>query len=301
MPLVSVIMPVYNCEKFLKESIESILNQTLKDFEFIIVNDGSTDSSSSIILKYSDRDSRIVFIDRKVNMKLPYTLNEGYKYATGKYIARMDADDISFPDRLIKQVNYLDTNHNIYLLGCAYVPFNDFGKKKKVIHPSESIELAYRNISNTFFCHPTVMFKSQLLNLGYKYEDVEAEDFRFFSQIIQNFPCSNLTEPLLYYREHNTSRSFSFRRELLDSVEETTRINISNYFKLKYFRELYVNYRLGRNKSIFQYIMCYILDAIVVFKICTKYGKVSYFFHGFKVLFGVLMSNLKKLSNFISK
>ena len=93
-PLVSVVMSVYNSEKYLKEAIESILNQTYTNFEFIIVNDGSTDSSLDIIQEYMKKDERIVLISRD-NKGLPYSLNEGIEKAKGKYIARMDADDIS--------------------------------------------------------------------------------------------------------------------------------------------------------------------------------------------------------------
>ena len=107
-PLVSVLMAVYNGEKYLLEAIESILNQTYTNFEFLIINDGSTDSTEEIILSYSDQ--RIRYIKNEQNLKLIASLNKGLDLAKGKYIARMDADDISLPDRLEKQVNFLERN-----------------------------------------------------------------------------------------------------------------------------------------------------------------------------------------------
>src|SRR5688572_2119038 len=109
MPKVSVILPVYNGEKYLREAIESILCQTYEDFEFIIINDGSTDKSEEIILSY--KDGRIVYSKNEFNKGLIYSLNKSIELASGELIARMDADDIAFPDRLQKQVDYFEKSH----------------------------------------------------------------------------------------------------------------------------------------------------------------------------------------------
>ena len=113
--LVSVIMPVYNGAMYLNEAITSILRQTYSNFEFIIINDGSTDLSEEIILSFSD--SRIVYVKNPENYRLIKTLNLGFSMAKGRYIARMDADDISHPDRLLKQVDFLDHNIEYGLVG----------------------------------------------------------------------------------------------------------------------------------------------------------------------------------------
>jgi glycosyltransferase involved in cell wall biosynthesis len=107
-PQISVIMAVYNGEKYLAEAIESILNQTFKEFEFIIIDDGSKDNSLNIIKRYAKKDSRIIIIKNEKNMKLAWSLNKGLKIARGKYIARMDSDDISLTDRLEKQYYFLE-------------------------------------------------------------------------------------------------------------------------------------------------------------------------------------------------
>ena len=114
-PKVTVLMPVYNCEKYLRESIESILNQTFKDFEFLIINDGSSDKSAEIVESYND--NRINFVQNEKNIGLAASLNRGLDIAKGEYIARMDADDISLPERLEKQVRFMETNPQIGICG----------------------------------------------------------------------------------------------------------------------------------------------------------------------------------------
>ena len=115
-PKVSVLMSVYNDAVYLDEAIESILNQTFTDFEFLIINDGSTDGSRDIILSYAD--PRIRLVDNEVNLGLPVSLNKGIRLAKGEYIARQDADDVSLPDRLAQQAAFLDAHSDVTVVGC---------------------------------------------------------------------------------------------------------------------------------------------------------------------------------------
>src|SRR5690349_21132656 len=115
-PAISVIMPVYNSAKFLRLAVESILDQTFKDFEFLIINDGSTDESEAILLEHAARDPRIVYIKNETNIGLIASLNKALSLAKGKYIARMDGDDVSLPERLAKQVSYLEENNTVAVL-----------------------------------------------------------------------------------------------------------------------------------------------------------------------------------------
>src|SRR5688500_9607984 len=118
-PIISVVLPVYNSENYIKEAIDSILNQTFKDFELIIINDGSVDRSAEVI--QAIKDSRIVYVDQQ-NSGLAATLNRGIQMARGKYIARQDNDDISIPERLDMQVNFMENNPGVALLGtCAEI------------------------------------------------------------------------------------------------------------------------------------------------------------------------------------
>ncbi len=114
----SVIMPVYNGQDFVSKAIESILGQTFSDFEFIIINDGSTDRTLKILESYQKKDKRIVLLNQE-NKGIAKSLNRGIAKAKGDYIARQDADDISFPDRLRNQVEFLDNNKDVGFLGCS--------------------------------------------------------------------------------------------------------------------------------------------------------------------------------------
>lgn len=122
-PTVSVLMPVYNGAKYLHEAVKSILDQTYADFEFLIVNDGSTDDSEKIILSF--KDPRIVIIKNEINIGLINSLNKGLTIAKGKYIARMDADDVAMPQRLELQVKEFNTNPNAIVIGTDYFLLTD--------------------------------------------------------------------------------------------------------------------------------------------------------------------------------
>ena len=144
-PIVTVIMPVYNAEKYLEESIESILNQSFKDFELLVINDGSTDLSSRILDKYKLKDQRIRIINNEGNKGLPYTRDRGLKLAKGKYIALIDADDVSYKNRLEEQVNYLDFNKEIDIVSSNF-DFIENGEIRKITN-EERKEIIFRHIS----------------------------------------------------------------------------------------------------------------------------------------------------------
>ena len=126
MPKISVVMPAYNAEKYIGEAIESILNQTFKDFEFIIINDGSVDHTKEIIREYND--PRIVLLENDKNRGIVLSLNKGLDAATGKYIARMDADDIATKDRLEKQLEFLQVK-SYDMVGCNAIKIDENGKE----------------------------------------------------------------------------------------------------------------------------------------------------------------------------
>ena len=126
-PLISVIMPAYNAEKYIGEAIESILNQTLKDFELIIVNDASTDSTGNIIKSYAEKDSRIVVLVNENNLNIAGSLNRGISVAKGTFIARMDADDIALPERLEMQAKVMSENPQVAVVGNDIQLINESG------------------------------------------------------------------------------------------------------------------------------------------------------------------------------
>ena len=200
-PLVTVLMPVYNGEKYLKETIESILIQTFRDFEFLIIDDGSTDQTEEIISSFIDE--RIHFVKNNENLKIISTLNKGISLAKGKYIARMDADDICSLNRLEKQVEFLNKNHSVGLVGSDY---ESFGKINKSIHyPSSYEELKFSALFYNPFCHPSVMIRKEIIvnnNLSYNPDFLHVEDYKLWTEFLIHTDCQNLSEVLISYRTH---------------------------------------------------------------------------------------------------
>ncbi len=210
-PLVTVLMPAFNSERFLRQSIESILSQTYKNFEFIIINDGSTDNSAAILRQYKDK--RIRFINRKVNLGLDANLNYGFKIAKGKYIARMDSDDISLPTRLEKQVAFLEKNPLYGLLGTQYANISETGE---IIEISGQLlsdqEIKFAISSMNTFCHPTVMFRTSVIRkhgMQYDHAFYPYEDYELWTRIVKKTKVANLDEVLLFYRLNSTGMSLS--------------------------------------------------------------------------------------------
>lgn len=203
-PMISVVMSVYNGELYLDEAIESILNQTYKDFEFIIINDGATDKSLEIIEKYKNQDDRIVLISRE-NKGLIASLNEGIEKARGKYIARMDADDISLPKRFEEQVEFMESE-NIDICGGNYLSINSDGSLFSLNLTPQSHELCTLSlVSKVPFAHPTVMMRKEFLDkhaLKYGQSNFQkAEDLDLWIRMHEKgAKFGNVSELILKYR-----------------------------------------------------------------------------------------------------
>jgi len=198
-PLISVIMPVYNGEKYLREAIESILNQTYTDFEFIILNDGSTDTTEEIILSYDD--PRMVYVKNEKNLQIVKTLNKGIALAKGKYVARMDADDLSFPERFEVQIKFLEKNKDIDICG-TYIKF--FGKKYGIQkYPTSHEEIKVNLLFNAALAHPSVMARrSFFIENAYEENYNKAEDYALWVKTIDKYRFANIPSVLLAYRNH---------------------------------------------------------------------------------------------------
>lgn len=216
-PKVSVLMPVYNAEKFLHESVESILNQTFKDFEFIIINDGSTDKSEYILQEFQKQDSRIKLISR-TNKGIVSTRNQGLAEAKGIYIALMDADDIALPDRLAKQIEFLDANLDYVAIGSRVLlidpegwPICPFAKSTS----HEEIDEAHLRCQGGAICNPSALLRFDAVARigGYRPEIKSAEDIDLFLRLAEVGKIINLSEILLKYRQHPKSIGHSQRAE----------------------------------------------------------------------------------------
>lgn len=200
-PFVSVVMPVFNAEKYLISSIESILNQTYLNFEFIIINDGSTDNSLEIIKQYKAKDDRIVIVSRE-NKGLSFSLNEGILLSKGKYIARMDADDISLENRLQKQVGFMENNLDIGVCGSWIKIFEDEidGHIWKLPYSDDECKVVL--FVGCCFAHPTVMIRKNILDTyGVQYKKHLAEDYGMWVCLSKITKFANMQEVLLLYRQ----------------------------------------------------------------------------------------------------
>ncbi|MDA3855180.1 MAG: glycosyltransferase [Candidatus Woesearchaeota archaeon] len=204
-PIISVVMPVYNSGKFLEKAIKSILNQTYKNFEFIIIDDSSKDKSQSIIQKYKKQDKRIKFYKTKRNSGCTHALNIGLTYAKGKYIARMDADDISIKTRFEKQLNFIQKNDldvcgtNIDMINFQGI---NMGKRDYISNIKRSIKY------ESPFAHPTVMFKRDLIIKYGPYDERYrvSQDYDLWLRFFANHAKFGvLNEYLLKYRIHPES------------------------------------------------------------------------------------------------
>ena len=180
-PKVSLIMPVYNGEKYVSLAIDSILAQSFEDFEFLIFDDGSSDSTATILNNY--HDDRIKLFHSDNTEGYTYHLNNGLKISTGKYIARMDADDISHPERLKNQVEFLDQNLEYGLVGswATSLPSNAL-----ISMPIEDEDIRISMLRINGFIHPSVMFRKIIVetkSLNYIETLMPAEDYFFFYQL----------------------------------------------------------------------------------------------------------------------
>ncbi len=192
-------MSVYNGQKHLREAIDSILNQTYENFEFIIINDGSTDTSEEIIKSY--KDSRIKLINNKKNLGLPASLNKAIKLSRGEYIARMDADDISEIERLEKQVEFMEKNLSVDVCGTWINILGSFKGKWK--YPTNDEDIKTRLLFNNVIVHPSVMFRRRSLlknNLYYDPNFRKIQDYELWARAVGKLRFANINKYLLKYR-----------------------------------------------------------------------------------------------------
>ncbi len=210
MPKISIIMPVYNSAVYLKDAIDSILNQTFSDWEFIIINEfGSNDGSKEIVKQYASVDNRFVLIQNESKLGISESMNVGLKTATGEYIARMDADDISLPKRFEKQIEYMDKHSEIVMCGVKVEIFgsNTFEWKLETNPDKLATNILFYSPS----VHPTIMIRKSFLDkYGIKYnKDYKAsEDYDLFSQICRYGKVANMNEVLFRYRIMENNATF---------------------------------------------------------------------------------------------
>lgn len=228
MPKVSVILPVYNCEKYIFETVQSVLNQTFADFELLIVDDCSTDNTVAIIKEFND--DRIQLTVKEKNTGYTDSLNYAVSIAKGQYIARMDGDDICLPTRFEKQVTFLDTNPKIILCGSA---IQIIGTDTILRHPSNHEAIKIKLCFGSSFYHPSVMGRIEVFQANLydkKYEP--AEDYDLWTRLAFQGELANLEEVLLLYRVHDNQVS---------NERKTTQESHSLWCKLQMFSQFQIN------------------------------------------------------------
>lgn len=218
MPKVSVILPVYNAERYLREAVDSVLSQTFSDFELIILNDHSSDGTESILLSYED--PRIVYVKNEENLGVARTLNKGLTLAQGEYIARMDADDISLPGRFAAQVEYLDSHPNTAVVG---TDLERFGEEIPTTVRSFSSDPEQMKVDLIFACglaHPSVMMRKSGVG-PYDPEFEGLEDYELWCRVAAGQDVAVIPKILFRYRVHgaqvtkNPSQKYITRMQCL--------------------------------------------------------------------------------------
>ncbi|MDR1883547.1 MAG: glycosyltransferase [Prevotella sp.] len=217
-PLVSVLMPCYNAEKYVEESMNSILNQAYTNLQIIAINDCSTDSTGRILHELARKDSRITVVENGENLKLVKTLNKGVCFCEGEYIARMDADDISLPARIEKEVAFLERNRDHDIVSTLFYAFRAGNPRKRNLHrsPLKNEELRAYLLFKSGICHPAAMIRKRVfteLGLTFEAEYLHVEDYALWSEAMYKTKLANIGEPLLLYRVHRSQVS-SLNEEL---------------------------------------------------------------------------------------
>lgn len=218
-PRITVLMPVFNGGEYVGAAIQSILGQTFGDFEFLIIDDGSTDASPAICRSY--RDPRIRWIGNGENLGLIATLNKGLDLARGEYVARMDCDDISFPERFARQIEFMDRHPEIGLCGTWYERDSNGGKT--IMKPAaEDHLIRFYLIFDTVFAHNTIFFRRDILEryrLRYDPHYKYAEDYEFWVRCSRHTRLANIPEVLLRYHYHSGNTSNQFKSEQVRTAD----------------------------------------------------------------------------------
>lgn len=233
-PLVSVVMPAYNAAAYLPDALRSITSQTHTNWELIIVDDGSTDSTAAILESFRDARARIIRHERNRGLSASY--NEAIRAAQGPLVARMDADDVMFPDRLARQVAFLQTHLDTGIVGSAVLLMDADGRHRSIaVRPETHLQIKWTALWSTPLYHPTIMARAELLR-RHPYDEslVRSEDYELWSRILftTDVRMANLSEPLLKHRVHTGSFTQSGRRERAEASARNTVANLQRYLRL---------------------------------------------------------------------
>ena len=312
-PLVSVIIPVYNAEKYVEQAVRSIMNQTYQNLEILITDDWSTDGSFEILKKLSEEDSRIKLFRNTENQKIVRTLNALVERASGKYIARMDADDISLAKRIEKQVAFLEANPDIALCGTNAFCIDVNSKIiSKVRFPIRSEDCKYFLKYSTCFFHPSIFINAQILKENpYSEFFLYAEDYELWVRLLceNNLEGTNLQEPLLYYRTYGEQSSAVHSDSQIDTVSKILSCydlvdDLQNHMNIFYKKfscnfaseRVYIKRIFKENKKQSFYLRMNIFARVVVY--FRKTGRLKLIFLILPHFLGFLYFGILKIYDF---
>jgi len=228
-PKITVLLPVYNCELYVQTAVQSILNQTFTDFELLVIDDASTDATVSILKKIDD--SRIQLIEKPVNSGYTNSLNSGLHLAKGDYIARMDGDDISYPERFAKQIAYLETHPEVVVCGTTY---KIVGNDKRITLPEHHEAIKIGLLWGNCILHPSVMIRKKVVDefsIQYDTSKEPAEDYDMWVRLLSIYKLHNLQSVLMEYRVY--CNQVSRKR-----AEEQKKSDIASKFKMLQYLNL---------------------------------------------------------------
>jgi len=245
---ISVILPCYNCEKFIKDSISSILNQTFSDFELIVIDDNSTDGTLAEISRFSDK--RIKVITKSENLGLVDSLNLGISSSQGKYILIMHGDDISMPERLQVQWDVMESNPNVV---CAGSWIQILGTNKVIEYPTQSEDILVKMIEGNQIAHPTVIMRTSIIrehNLKYNpYFHAGAEDYEFWYQLFKYGEIINVPIVLLKYRMHDNQKTELYKPKIIELTKKIRTGFLTDLLPNTNFNNFLDNYSIVVNKD----------------------------------------------------
>jgi len=273
LPAISVIMPVYNSHEFLSEAIDSILGQTFSDFEFIIINDGSTDNSLEIIKSY--KDPRIKVLNNSSNIGNYPSRNKGIKVSRGKYICVMDSDDYAWGMRFERQFEFMERNTEIGLAGTG---FRYYGQEQEIFREDNYERIKVLLFHNICFIHPTLIIRHEFLrenNLQYNEEYYYASDYDFIVRAARYFPVTNIREVLFSYRRHPNQISSKNSIEQSKFVNKIvlSQLNFIGIYPNEIETRLHINFIRGNH---IPYIKRHMLSAWI--STIQKRNQISHYF-----------------------
>ena len=263
MTRITILMPVYNGETYLRETMDSVLAQTYSDFVFLIINDGSTDQTEQIILSY--QDARILYCKNDKNLGLVATLNKGIDLVHTEYLARMDADDLWHPSKLEKQIQLLDSRPDVGLCGTSIRKFGAF--EGDFIFPVDNEGL---KVGFLFYCcmsHPSVVFRMSFLKesgLRYKADYFPAEDYKMWTDCLDKTQIYNIPEVLVYYRQHTSQ---------ITQDSNTQQLTQTNKIRLEMLDRIYPHFNDTEKQFHLETFVAQNIHSVTDYKQCVEWRK----------------------------